>query len=90
MIGNLRYIAAPRKDLAMKIALALMLLFTAVSALAVEAQEEQQVCTAITENLEGVESWARVECDGPYAGKCLREVRDAKGDGTHWEIVSCK
>jgi len=62
----------------------LLLLVSSLPAMAVE-----EVCTAIYTTLDGQEHWARVECDGPYAGKCLQEVvlKDGKHD---WKEVACK
>jgi len=68
----------------MKTLLAALILLSSPAAFA-----EEEVCTAIFENLDGQEHWARVECDGPYAGKCLKEV--VLKDGTNgWQEVACK
>ncbi len=53
------------------------------------ADADEEVCFATYETLEGEENWARVECDGPYAGKCLKEV--VLENGLHdWQEIACK
>jgi len=75
----------------MKIMLSLILFLTAASAFAENNQsDEEVVCTTIAKMLDGEEYWWKVECDGPYAGKCLKEVRNANGVGTDLEIVACE
>ncbi len=69
----------------MKTLFAALILLFSPSAFA----EEEEVCTAIVENLDGQELWVRVECDGAYAGKCLKEI--VLKDGTQgWQEVACK
>lgn len=63
----------------------LVLLMSAAPAFA----EDEEACTAIFTFLDGREHWARIECDSPYAGKCLKEIvlKDGKHD---WQEVSCQ
>lgn len=66
----------------------LAFLLTAASVLAGDEQEE--TCTVSYENLRGEVTWGTVECDSPYAGKCLKEARTGKGEETFWQEVECK
>ena len=53
---------------------------------------QPQFCTAVLEDIDGnVNEWVRVDCDGPYAGKCLKETyTDSSKKETYWREVECK
>lgn len=61
------------------------------SSFADESEEDgPQYCSAEVEYLDGTEATLRVECDGPYAGKCLRETYVGRSLRTEWKEVECK
>ncbi len=51
----------------------------------------EEYCSAELERLDGSMQTLRVECDGSYAGKCLKEAySDSSKKETHWEVVECR
>jgi hypothetical protein len=72
--------------------LLLLTLFAPGAARADESDDDQpQYCSAELELLDGTVQTARVECDSPYAGKCLKETyTDSSQRHTQWREVECK
>ena len=71
--------------------LLLTALLTPVASFASHDEEEgPQYCSAEVTYLDGSEQTVRVECDGPYAGKCLKEEYVGRSLHTKWTEVECK
>lgn len=47
-------------------------------------------CSAELEYLDGTKQTATVECEGPYAGKCLKQAYVGRSLRTEWKEVECK
>ena len=66
----------------------LLLSLLSLAPLAHAQEDEPEVCTAVI--VDG-DDWqmARVKCDSPYAGKCIKDT--VRPDGTHaWVDVKCE
>lgn len=68
----------------------LLVLLAPVAAFADDEEDGPQYCSAELEYLDGTKQTARVECDSPYAGKCLKEAYVGRSLRTEWKEVECK